>query len=118
MRALLPRCFGIPAQGVHPGEKFLDILSTFSVPVPNWRICGAAALRALLGHLAAVIAGMADQVSFTSVQGQRKVAARAFQAVAALAAENIGGRAAPVKKQDGLLVVFEHDAPAILAARG
>ena len=42
------------------------------------------------------------------VEGEGQVAARALQAVAALAAEDIGGRAAPVEKQDRLLVGIQH----------
>src|SRR4030042_3219914 len=39
---------------------------------------------------------------------ERQVTARAFEDVAAIAAENISGTAAPVEKQDGLLVMLQN----------
>ena len=40
--------------------------------------------------------------------GERQIAARAFQGIAAVAAEDVGGRAAPVQEQDRLLSALHH----------
>ena len=61
MRAFLAGGFGIPAQGAHAREQLLYIAFYFFGAGAKLADLGAAALRARFGHLAAVIAGVADQ---------------------------------------------------------
>ena len=64
---------------------------------------GAAALRALSRQTAAVIAGVAVQAAAAQMVGEGQIAARTAQHKAAVPAEHIRGRPAPVEVQNCLL---------------
>ena len=69
----------------------------------------AFAFRAGFGHLAVVIAGVAQvRASAAAVVGERCLTPGTAQGVATVPAEDIRGRAAPVQEQNGLLVGFQH----------
>ena len=109
--ALLAGGFGIPAQDARLREALLHIGFHLLGAGAELADLVAAAVRAFAGHLAAVTAGVADQrASALAWIGEREIAARAAQASTAVAAEDVGGGAAPVEEQDGLLAAR----PAIL----
>jgi hypothetical protein len=62
----------------------------------------AAASGAGFGHLALVVAIMAEQETLRFMESEGDIAARAAQGMTAVPAEDIGSRAAPVQEQDGL----------------
>ncbi len=108
MRALLAGAFRVPAQRTRAGKGCLRLAFHPLGAGAELSNGAAAASRAVFGHLAAVIAGMALQILAVAVKGQGQVAARAAQRGAAFAAEHIGGGAAPVEKQDRLLAGFQY----------
>ncbi len=87
-----------------PGELFPHHLLHFFSARAQLSDLIAATLRAGLGHLALIAAGVADQLVAAAVIGEWFVVPWAFDHITAVAAEDISGGPPAVEEQDRLLV--------------
>ncbi len=100
--------FPVPAQGAGFWKEGFHFRFHFFTTKTIGADVRAPAIRAFDQHAALVATMMTDQgAGRFHVQGQGGIAARAAGDVTTVTAKNIGGGAAPVEKQDGLLIFFQ-----------